>query len=126
MKKLFIFIAVGLILTGCGGGTQQQQNQQTAKPAEPKKPKIEVLSHNVTNSTVGITVAAVVKNNTDKTASYVELKAVYLDENNNIIGTGMGNTLELESGQTKTIEILTIDNLENAKTYRVEVATTYW
>lgn len=127
MKKVFQFsgIVFIIILAICScSSTGSQDNQNEAKSI--KKDKIEILSQNVTDTDFGITVVSEIKNNTKKTATYVELKSVFTDENDIIIGTGVGNTMNLEPGQIKTIEVISIESAENVTKFKVEVAEIYW
>ena len=112
------------MFAACSGS--QQNNKTTTEVTAQEKPEIEILSQNVTNTDVGITIVAEVRNNTKKTATYVGLKSVFTDSTNVIIGTGMGNTMELAPGQTKTIEVLSTDDASKVDKYKVELDDVYW
>lgn len=129
MKKLLIFVAVVALLSSCGGSGSQQQTTATTETVqkEPKKPAIEVIKIDVKRDGEYATVYAVVRNNTaDKTASYINLKAFFYDGNGSTIGSGMGNAVGIEAGATKTIEIVSFDNVSTATKYNVEIDNVVW
>lgn len=61
-----------------------------------------------------------VRNNTDKLISYVSLNATFYDKSGKIVGTGMGNDLNLAAGKEKTIDVVAL-SIENADHYDVEI-----
>jgi PBP1b-binding outer membrane lipoprotein LpoB len=87
----------------------------------PAKPAIEIISQNFINSEIGPKVVTEIKNNTNKAVTYIDLKSVFYDANNTIIGTGFGNATDIPAGQTKTIDILTMDNISAGKRFKVEI-----
>jgi len=87
----------------------------------PAKPAIEIISQNFINSEIGPKVVTEIKNNTNKAVTYIDLKSVFYDANNSIIGTGFGNATDIPAGQTKTIDILTMDNISAGKRFKVEI-----
>jgi len=92
----------------------------------PAKPAIEIISQNFINSEIGPKVVTEIKNNTNKAVTYIDLKSVFYDANNSIIGTGIGNATDIPAGQTKTIDILTMDNIAAGKHFKVEIGNVMW
>lgn len=138
MKKFFkitgIIIAVIIVISIIGGlmDNGDSKTKSTTGAPEPKeeaapaKPKIEVLSINEKSDAYSSSVYAEIRNNTDKTATYCDFKSIYLDESGAVIGSGIGNLSDLAPGQTKTTQIISMDDVSNAKKYRVEVGTVLW
>jgi len=123
MRKLvFIFLAATLL--SCSGGTKSSSTTATEQTVQ--TPKIEVVSHNVKQDEYGTTVYAVVKNNTDKSASYIDIQAFFYDAQGDTIGSGLGNATNIDGGATKTIEILCADDVKAATQYKVELGNVMW
>lgn len=135
MKK-FLQIAGGILLVLLVIGYFSSNDKETAtttttqesksEVSAPQKPAIEIISQNFVGGDFGAKVVAEIKNNTDKTASYIDLKSVFYNEQNAIVGTGIGNATEIGAGQTKTIDILTMDNVASAKQFKVEIGNVMW
>jgi len=106
------------------GTTTTQENK--SEISAPQKPAIEIISQNFVGGDFGTKVVAEIKNNSDRTASYIDLKSVFYNEQNAIVGTGMGNATDIGAGQTKTIDILTMDNVGSAKQFKVEIGNVMW
>lgn len=122
MKKLFIVVFAAMLLASCGGSG----SKQVATEAEASKPAIEVVSHNLKTDEFSTTVFAVVKNNSDKTASYLDISSYFYDAEGVVLGSGMGNATEIAPGATKTIEIMCVDDVSKATQYKVELGNVTW
>jgi uncharacterized protein YcfL len=133
MKK-FLQIAGGILLVllviGYFSSNDKAENTTSTEVKEevstPEKPAIEILSQNFIDSDFTPRIVVEIKNNSNKTASYIQLKSVFYDSENKIIGTGIGNAADVYAGQTKTIDIITIDEISNAKQFKVELDNVMW
>ena len=92
----------------------------TSAPAAEDKPDLEVLKTSETANEIARTIHVKVRNNTDHLISYADLKGVYYDKKDGIVGTGMGNAANIAAGATKTIDIMSM-GIEGADHYEVEV-----
>jgi hypothetical protein len=141
MKKLFKIIAVvvlGLMVLGyllpdpkkdkatgnalAATGSEASATATTEPVAEApaEKPELEILKTSETSNEFARTIHVKVRNNTDHLISYADLKGVYYDKKDGIVGTGMGNTANIAAGATKTIDIMST-GIDNADHYEVEV-----
>ena len=133
MKK-FLQISGGILLVLLVIGYFSSNDKETTTTTQesksevsaPKKPAIEIISQNFVGGDFGTKVVAEIKNNTDRTASYIDLKSVFYSEQNAIVGTGIGNATDIGAGQTKTIDIFTMDNVGSAKQFKVEIGNVMW
>lgn len=133
MKK-FLQIGGGILLVLLVIGYFSSNDKETttttqeskSEVSEPQKPAIEIISQNFVGGDFGTKVVAEIKNNTNRTASYIDLKSVFYNEQNAIVGTGIGNATEIGAGQTKTVDILTMDNVGSAKQFKVEIGNVMW
>lgn len=101
--------ASGLALAGCGennsgdtgGGDANNNNQDSGDaPGESdNQPDIELLEHTFYEETYSAGVRGTAVNNTDNELSYVEAKAVFLDEDGTQIGDGLDNVTDLAPGR---------------------------
>ena len=122
---LLVLLVIGYFSSNDKETTTTTQESKSEVSA-PQKPAIEIISQNFVGGDFGTKVVAEIKNNTNRTASYIDLKSVFYNEQNAIVGTGMGNATDIAAGQTKTIDILTMDNIETAKQFKVEIGNVMW
>ena len=134
MKKFFkilLFVIGGIILLGAllpdvpkeAGATAATPNaagEVAAAPVEESKPDLEILKTDETLDEISRTIHVKVRNNTDRLISYVDLKGVYYDKKKNVVGTGLGNAVNIAAGATKTIDIMSM-GIEGADSYEVEL-----
>ena len=113
--KIALFVIVGLILLGIiipsgkesapPGGTgapQQPAQTQPAQPvqSEPEKPALEVLEAKSETGEFGVRyIAGKVRNNANRTYSYVQVEINLYDDAGNQVGSTLANTNNLEPGQ---------------------------
>jgi tetratricopeptide (TPR) repeat protein len=83
---------------------------------------IEILkcSSDYKSTTNSYTITCRVKNNTDKLVSYMDIQATFYDKDGKIVGTGMGNAVNLAAGAEKTIKVLALD-IDNADKCEVQI-----
>lgn len=93
----------------------------TAAGAE-RKPSVEIIKHTAKYEPMmnSYTIHCRVKNNTGRLIDYIDLKATFYDKNGNIVGTGMGNAVNLAGGAEKTIDVFALD-IDNADKYEVQI-----
>lgn len=136
MKKFFkivgivvaALILIGILLpdpkNGTGTGATalaEPANAEAASAPEPaSKPDLEVLKTSESANEFARTIHVKVRNNTDHLITYADLKGVYYDKKDGIVGTGIGNAANIAAGATKTIDIMST-GIENADHYEVEV-----
>ena len=101
-------------------------DESEVAPTPKKKPDVEILSMNDKADSFMSSVFIEVRNNTNKTAGYADFKSYYLNEKGAIIAAGIGNLSDFGPGQTKTVQIITTDNISEATQYRVEVNNVMW
>jgi hypothetical protein len=134
MKKFFkilgIIAAVIIVISIIGGLMDKGDsktgstagNTEAKEEAAPAKPKIEILSFSQKMDEFASHVYAEVKNNSTKKAAYIDFKVYYYDENGGIVGSGIGN-MTTRARTNKNSECLSMDNLDNAKKYKVKSVT---
>lgn len=113
MKKHLFTAVIAIILASCTPNSGQKTSSESA-------PEIEIVKHSVKSDQYATIIHVQVKNNTDKLVSYLDLKGVFYDGDGNIVGTGVGNGMNLPAGKTKTIDVLAAD-LQGASRYEVEL-----
>jgi tetratricopeptide (TPR) repeat protein len=86
------------------------------------KPTVEILkySSDYESTMNSYTITCRVKNNTDKLVSYMDIQATFYDKDGKIVGTGMGNAVNLAAGAEKTIKVLALD-IDNADKCEVQI-----
>lgn len=88
------------------------------------EPELEILKQTDENGAYGVDGAHIihvkVRNNTGDLMQFVSLKGVFYDKKNNIVGTGLGNGMNLAAGASKTIDVVA-SGIDNADHYEVEV-----
>jgi Tfp pilus assembly protein PilF len=103
-------------------------------PLAPRNLQVEILQYSSVKPTVEIikyssdyestmnsyTITCRVKNNTDKLVSYMDIQATFYDKDGKIVGTGMGNAVNLAAGAEKTIKVLALD-IDNADKCEVQI-----
>ncbi len=102
--------------------TTAPKNGVVAPIVKETKPEVEILKQSLTDAAIlnGYTIHCKVRNNTDELINYVDLKATFYDKQGNIIGTGLGNTINFAAGAEKTIDVKGMD-IRNCDTYTVQV-----
>ncbi|MFD2787958.1 FxLYD domain-containing protein [Hymenobacter rubripertinctus] len=126
-KIVAVFIGCMLVLgwllpdapADAAAGTTSSSEAATSAATEDKQ-DLEILKTSETNNEFGRTVHVKVRNNTDRLIQYVDLKSVYYNKNKDIVGTGIGNAMNLAAGATKTIDIMAM-GIDGATSYEVEV-----
>jgi cytoskeletal protein RodZ len=100
--------------------TQPQQDQK-----QDERPELEIIkqsaSSEVLNDETIVTVHVQVQNNTNQLKDYVQVSATFYDKAGKIVGTAMGNTMNLAAGAKRTIDVVGMD-IEKSDHYEVEVA----
>jgi hypothetical protein len=83
---------------------------------------IRIISQNDTyeEATGTHTVHVEFQNISNKLITYIGMKSIYYDKNGKIVGTGMGNSTNIGSNDTKVLDILGMD-IQNAKKYKIQV-----
>lgn len=66
------------------------------------------------------TIHVQIKNNSNDLVQLVNLKSVYYDKDGKIVGTGLGNGVNIAGGATKVIDVLAVD-IDNAAKFEIEV-----
>lgn len=115
--------------------TQKPTTQQTTQvKQEPKvevakpeiKEKLTISNTKVNTITFGdsidFDIVGEVKNN-DSIQHSATIKATFYDEASKIIGTAAGAVNDVQPGETKTFNLMTLDNLSGYKNYKVQVDT---
>lgn len=110
--------------TATAPGKEAIAQPTKTEKAAPAKPDIEIIQQNDTHKEMfgrnQVTIHAKVRNNRNQTASLLSLKTVFYDDNKNIVGTALGNAVDIAAGATKTIDMRTID-VAGATSYEIEV-----
>lgn len=120
-KLLFLFLAVFIL--SCSGGTKSSSTNSQGKD---QQEKIEIVAQNLIQDEYSTTVIAVIHNNANKVATYVDLSSYFYDADGKVIATGMGNATNIEPGQSKNVEILCADKVTGATQYKVELGNVMW
>jgi len=137
---ILVFLAIAMIIGALSDDDTSSSNPSNSNnkkievkntdvidtPQETKKPEIEILNFNSKQDQFGMTVYAKIRNNTNKTVDYIDLNSYFYDVNKNIVGSGIGNAMNIGPGATKTIDILSVDDVSTAKKYNVEIGTVIW
>jgi hypothetical protein len=125
-----VFIIIALfagIFGGSDSSVTKDSDTTTQIKEEPKQtPDIEVVQHNLKKDDFFTHVYVVLKNNSNKNASYIDINSYFIDESGNIIGRGIGNSSDFAAGATKTIDIMCADDVSTAKSYKVELGNVIW
>jgi|SRR6185437_16842433 len=95
------------------------ENIRTGETSE-SLPDLQILQKVYQPSYGAALVHVQVRNNTSSLMSYVQVNITFYDKNNNIVGTGMGNTSNLAGGATRTIDAIGM-NIENCDHYDVDL-----
>ena len=118
-KKLFIGLGVIvaiLIIIGIFSGGSKTPVSVGGSVAD-----VEILSSNETVDAVGMRIVHVeVRNNSDKLLTAVNLKVIYADENQKIVGTGVGTGLNIAAHTTKVVDCMSMSVI-GAKSYKVQI-----
>lgn len=126
------FIVLGVIGSMMGDKTPSANasadavataNDATTVAEPASAPALEIIKQNETADEYARTVHVQVRNNSGELLTYAGLKSVYYDKGGNIVGTGMGNAVNIAAGATKTIDVMAM-GIENAARYEVEVEQT--
>lgn len=117
----FMFYASGDVKKDKASGSQSGSDIE--EKTENKK-DVEILKSSATYEPYmkAYTVHCRIKNNTNKLISYLDLTATYYDKSGKIVGTGMGNCVNLPAGEERTVDVMGLD-ISNKATYEVEVGT---
>lgn len=125
---VLIFVFLNLVyLIGAGINRDKintaYQTTQVNKPQETAQPKI-TISNTTYKAGAYDTheVLGEVKNN-DAIKHSVILKATFYDTSGKIMGTASGAVNDIEAGQTKTFNLLTMDKVAGYKDFKVQVDT---
>lgn len=87
------------------------------------KEKLVISNPSVMDKGHGIReVVGEVKNN-DSISRIATLKATFYDSNGKILGTAVGAVSDIAPGETKTFNLITIDNINGYKEMKVQVDT---
>jgi hypothetical protein len=118
MKKLLVLfstIAFATIMS-CG---------KSEKKTTPKVKAIEIV--NLSQENLGrMSVTTVeVKNNTDKLLTIGNIKVIYKDKINKIVGTGLGTIVNLPAGKTNVVTCVGKD-INGARKYDVQIKVLHY
>ena len=123
-KKWLIIGAIIVVIAVAGsmggGSDKSSENNGENKVEEVVKKEKYSLEGEVTSSTDEfgyLTLEGTVKNNTDKTASYVQIQFNVYDADGNQIGTALDNINNLGAGETWKFKALSFE--QGAKTYKL-------
>ncbi len=132
MKYLSVifFSMAAMLLTSCNGtsvdkdGNLKIQNSKTE--LRPDDSKIKILKSTDKGDALGnIHVYVTVENTSNRLCKICQLKVLFADTKDNVVGSGIGTGMNIPAGKTKIIECLAIDIGEEAERYgtQVELAT---
>ena len=113
-------VIVGIIILGLLLPDSDKKTEGSTEVAETSKEDIEVVKSSETNTEMMKTVHVEVKNNTDKLLTTGQIKIVYTDKDDTIVGTGLGTILNLAAGKTKVVDCIAM-GVEGATEYEVQV-----
>lgn len=100
---------------------KKKATTQYAEPEMPSLKDVQLVKHSSDTKYGTLYVYARVRNNSKYLARYVEANVTFYDANGTIVGTAMGNCLNVASGAENTITAIG-DQVENAERYEVVIA----
>jgi len=100
------------------GNAPTTSNEPAASPSE----KLTISNTSFTSQGSYVRVIGEIKNN-DSIKHTATLKATFYDANGKIVGTASGVVNEIAPGETKTIELMTADDVSTYTTLKVAVDT---
>lgn len=119
-KKAIIFIIIAVILvagiascstTGDSGSGNSETSSSTTEEKNDLVLDGEISSYN--DDVDWIHFEGVIKNNSEKEMSYVEIEVILYDENDTQIGTALDNTTTLKAGGTWKFDATCLDNISS-------------
>lgn len=116
MRRFIPFIAAAFIATACGPLPKSNETGAGGK----KDVEILQTSHTYESFMKAYTIHCRVKNNTSKLIQYIDLQATFYDKNKKIVGTGLGNAMNIPAGEERTIDVMGMEIPKKA-TYEVQV-----
>jgi hypothetical protein len=86
---------------------------------------VEIVSHKEKKVSMGNgqfyrNVFVTVKNTSSNLIQAVNLKGIWYDKNNTVVGTGVGTGLNIPAGQTKIVEIMAMEINDDVR-YEIQV-----
>lgn len=114
---LVVLVVLGLLLPD---SDKKGKDSAGTEAIESAKEDIEIIKHNETANEMMRTVHVEVKNNTDELLVTGQIKVIYTDKDENIVGTGMGTILNLAAGKTKVVDCIAM-SVDGATNYEVQV-----
>lgn len=108
-KVLIVILAIGIIGAAVGGGSSNDENKEDTPKTEEKQKKEEkkedfTIEGEVTgdydSAKMGYYIEGVIKNNTDKDKTYVQVTYNLYDKDGNQLGTALANVNNLKAGGT--------------------------
>jgi hypothetical protein len=93
-----------------------------SKQIPPPPLPIQILQKSVKYESMmsGYYVYCRIKNNTDKLVKYLDLNATFYNSKNTIVGTGMGNTMNLAAGAERTVTLIA-PQIDEAANFEIQV-----
>lgn len=113
-------VILGLIILGLLLPKTEKETKGATTEINKSVEDIEVVKSSETVNDRMSIIHVEVKNNTDDLLTTGQIKIIYEDEKENIVGTGVGTILNLAAGTSKVVDCLAMD-VVGAKTYKVEV-----
>ena len=113
-------VILGLIILGLLLPKTEKETKGATTEISKSVEDIEVVKSSETVNDRMSIIHVEVKNNTDDLLTTGQIKIIYEDDKENIVGTGIGTILNLAAGDSKVVDCLAMD-VVGAKTYKVEV-----
>ncbi|WP_027309321.1 FxLYD domain-containing protein [Caloramator sp. ALD01] len=118
---LAVFILIGIAANSSETNitnTTNTSNQTTQKIAQKEtKPDLEVLNHTFKQDGFNGYITGQIKNNTDKTFSYVQVEINLYDKNGQQVGSTIDNINNLEPGKTWNFKAIILE--DNVHSYKI-------
>lgn len=121
-KKIFLGLLVLVIFAGIYGATKEKGSKETVKTttkSEPEEKKektpYEITDVKVEKDKFQTYVTGVLKNNTDKKKSYVQIVFSVNDKDGNKVASALANVNNLESGKTWKFKAVYIGKEKDVK-----------
>lgn len=127
MRKMLNFLSVAgmavfLVSAVATGDSDSKSNSSPSTTKESKKKDVEIVktSDSYESFTNSYTIHCRVRNNTSKLIQYLDITATFYDKKGNIVGTGIGNCVNLAGGSEKTVDVIGLD-IDNVDSYEVQI-----
>ena len=129
-KKIIIIVVVvilvlsviGSLSSPSGGNTKDSDLGEGSASEDEKLPDLEVLEHSMTNDGFWDHVVGKVRNNTDKTYSYVQV-SVNLYDGDTLVGSTLANVNNLGPGAVWEFDAIVLEEAGSYTRYVIEDIT---